>query len=128
MNKKHTNGTLILIGNIINLPFAIVPALTWVLTGILLSITIIGLPFGLQCFKIASFVIWPFGTKIVYKNKGTLSIFLDVLWLLFFGPMLALEHLIIGIILCCTIILIPWGLQSFKFAKLALLPFASEIK
>ena len=101
-------------------------ALAWSLCGLLLCITIIGIPFGVQCFKIAGFVLWPFGHEIRYGGK-TGKFLLNLLWILLFGWELALGALMMGLLWCITIIGIPFGKQSFKLAKLSFMPFGSEI-
>ncbi len=100
-------------------------ALAWLLLGILLCVTIIGIPFGLQCFKVAKLVIAPFGKRI-NTNFGQHPI-ANILWALLFGWELALGFLVAGIINCITLIGIPLGLQSFKLMKLAFLPFGATV-
>ena len=98
----------------------------WFIAGLLLCITIVGIPFGIQCFKFAKLMLAPFGKEIVYSNK-TSSLFLNILWILIFGLNAAIIAVIVGVIWCITIIGIPIGLQSFKFAQLAFMPFGAEI-
>ena len=117
------------IGNIIWLVFGgILGAILWFIAGLVLCITIIGIPFGIQCFKIASFVLWPFGREIELGNFGVGGLLMNIIWLIFFGWELAIAHLVIGLILCLTIVGIPFGLQHFKFAKLGLIPFGATIR
>jgi uncharacterized membrane protein YccF (DUF307 family) len=116
------------IGNIIWLVFGgIIAAVLWLIAGLLLCITIIGIPFGVQCFKIAGFVLWPFGREVEIGNFGAAGLIFNVIWLLLFGWELAVAHVIVGAIFCITIIGIPFGLQHFKFAKLGLIPFGARI-
>lgn len=116
------------IGNIIWLLIGgIFAGVLWALAGLLLCITIIGLPFGLQCLKIACFVLWPFGKEIELGNFGAGGLLLNIIWIIVFGWEFALTHVAIGLIFCVTIIGIPFGLQHFKFAKLGLMPFGAEI-
>lgn len=116
------------IGNIIWLIFGgILAAILWTLAGIILCVTVIGIPFGVQCFKITRFVLWPFGKEIELGNFGAGGIILNIIWLVVFGWEFALTHLIIGLMFCVTIIGIPFGLQHFKFAKLGLIPFGAKI-
>ena len=89
-------------------------------------ITIIGIPVGMQCFKFASLSFFPFGKEVRYGG-GAGSFLLNVVWLIVSGLPLALEHAVFGAVLCATIIGIPFGLQHFKLAKLALMPFGSEV-
>lgn len=117
------------IGNIIWLVFGgILAAILWLIAGLILCLTIIGIPFGLQCFKIALFVLWPFGREIELGNFGVGGLLLNIIWLIFLGWELAITHLVIGVIFCITIIGIPFGLQHFKFAQLGLIPFGARIR
>lgn len=100
--------------------------LSWFLTGILWCITIIGIPVGFQCFKFASLSLFPFGKEVVYGG-GAGSLILNIIWLIVSGLPLALEHLVFGVVLCITVIGIPFGMQQFKLAKLALMPFGAEV-
>lgn len=98
----------------------------WWLIGLLWCITIVGIPVGLQCFKLSKLVFMPFGKDIIFGSR-TSSLVLNVLWLIFGGIELALSYVTAGVALCCTIIGIPFGLQCFKLMKLSLLPFGAEI-
>lgn len=116
------------IGNIIWLIFGgIIGALLWVIAGLLVCLTIIGIPFGIQCFKIAGFVLWPFGRQVGIGSFGVLGLIGNILWILLLGWELFVAHLVIGAVLCVTIIGIPFGLQHFKLALLAIMPFGSKI-
>ena len=81
---------------------------------------------GVQCFKLASLSFFPFGKQVRYGG-GAASFLLNIVWLLFSGLFLALEHVLFGVLLCITVIGIPFGLQQFKLAKLALMPFGAEV-
>ncbi len=100
-------------------------AIAWFFSGLLCCITIIGIPFGLQCFKVAKLVIWPMG-KTVTTNFGKHPI-ANLLWVIIFGWEMALGYLIVGLIWCITILGIPFGRQCFKLMKLAFLPFGATI-
>lgn len=126
-HPTHQNSFLHILGNIINLPFAIVEAMTWSIYGIAWCCTFIGIPFGIQCFKLAKLALWPFGKRVILKTNDNLSLFFNIIWLLFTGLTVATIYLFEGIALCITLIGIPWGLQKFKMAKLVLLPFDAEI-
>jgi uncharacterized membrane protein YccF (DUF307 family) len=118
------------IGNLIWFFFGgFISAIGYVTGGLALCITIIGIPFGLQCFKIAGFVIWPFGRDVVThdRSSGCLYILFNILWILTGGLWAALSHLVFGLLLCLTIIGIPFGRQHFKLASLALAPFGKDI-
>lgn len=100
--------------------------LSWLLAGILWCVTIVGIPVGMQCFKFVSLSFFPFGKEIRYGG-GAGSLLLNILWLVLSGLPLALESAVLGCLLCVTIVGIPFGLQHFKIAKLALMPFGAEI-
>ncbi|HCM89077.1 MULTISPECIES: YccF domain-containing protein [Vagococcus] len=115
------------LGNIIWLIFGgLMGAISWFIAGCLWCVTIIGIPVGLQCFKIAGLSLWPFGKKVVY-GTSSMSFLVNIIWLLVSGWVLALGHVISGILLCITIIGIPFGKQSFKLAQLALMPFGARV-
>jgi len=115
-----------ILGNVLWFIFGgAIGGLSWCLTG-LWCITVIGIPVGLQCFKLASLSFFPFGKEVRYGG-GAGSFLLNVIWLLVSGLPLALEHVAMGLLLCVTILGIPFGLQQFKLAKLALLPFGAEV-
>lgn len=116
------------LGNLLWFVFGgLISGLTWVLAGCLWCITIVGIPIGRQCFKFASLAFFPFGKEVVYGG-GSVSMIANIFWLLFSGILMAIENAVLGCILCCTIIGIPFGLQYFKIAKLALMPFGAEIR
>ena len=103
-------------------------ALGWLLAGVLCCITVIGIPVGLQCFKFAKLVVTPFGKKVYFGNMSSGSVVLNVIWILLGGLALCIGSIVTGIGSCLTIIGIPFGLQHFKFAGLALMPFGAEIR
>ncbi len=100
--------------------------LGWTLAGCLWCITVIGIPVGMQCFKIAGLAFFPFGKEVAYGG-GTMSFLVNMVWLVVSGIYLAVEHTVFGCILCVTIVGIPFGIQHFKLAKLALMPFGSDV-
>lgn len=115
------------LGNLIWFIFGgFVMGLSWLLAGVLWCITIIGIPIGMQCFKFASLAFFPFGKEVRYGG-GAGSLLLNILWIIITGIPLAIEAALIGIIFCITIIGIPFGMQCFKIAKLALMPFGSTV-
>ncbi|MHC1704515.1 MAG: YccF domain-containing protein [Tenuifilaceae bacterium] len=119
-----------ILGNIIWLLFGgIFIFIEYLISGFLLCITIIGIPFGLQIFKLAFVALWPFGTKIenTPSSNGCLNIFMNILWLLLGGIWIALSHAVIGLLLAITIIGIPFTIQHFKLAGIALSPFGKTI-
>ncbi len=116
-----------ILGNILWFVFGgAISGLSWCLAGVLWCISIVGIPVGLQCFKIAGLTFFPFGREVIYGG-GAGSLLLNVFWIILSGLPLALEHLVFGAILCVTIVGIPVGLQQFKLAKLALMPFGAAV-
>ena len=104
-------------------------ALTYVGIGLALFITIIGIPFGIQAFKLAVFAVWPFG-RVVVPTDGSSSVVSglgNLIWVVLVGWWLALLHVLLGLLLCITIIGIPFGLALFKMTGLALWPFGRTI-
>ena len=117
------------LGNIAWLIFGgLFSALGWFLAGCLCCITVIGAPIGMQCFKFARMALCPFGKTIDYGSMGSGSVILNVIWVLLCGMELALSSAAMGVVCCVTIIGIPFGLQHFKFAALALTPFGARIR
>lgn len=104
----------------------IVSGLTWLGAGLLWCITIVGIPIGKQCFKLAGLSFFPFGKKVEYGG-GAVSLIANVIWLLVSGIPLAIEHMLFGVVLAITIIGIPFAKQHFKLAKLALMPFGAKV-
>jgi len=104
-------------------------ALGYGVSAVALCLTIVGLPFGIQAFKLAGFTLWPFGRTVVDdpSGGGCLSLIFNVLWLVLFGWELFVGHLVSGILLCATIIGIPFGIQAFKLSILALWPFGRTV-
>lgn len=119
-----------LLGNIVWLVFGgLFSAIGYFVGGLALCLTIVGIPWGLQCFKLASLVLWPFGKKVVSDSSetGCLSVFCNVVWIICGGWYTALVHLVMGLILSVTIIGMPWGLQHFKLIEISLMPFGKRI-
>lgn len=115
------------LGNIIWFIFGgLIGGLTWCLAGILWCVTIIGIPIGLQCFKFASLSFAPFGKDVVYHATGV-NFIVNIIWLVVSGVPLALGHLASALLLCITIVGIPFAAQSLKLAQLALMPFGAQI-
>jgi uncharacterized membrane protein YccF (DUF307 family) len=118
------------LGNIIWLVFGgLAIFLEYIVAGVAMCVTIIGIPFGLQSFKLGILALWPFGTKISYMDyaPGCLSTIMNILWLIIAGIWIALTHLVFGILLGITIIGIPWAKQHFKMMSLAITPFGRRI-
>ncbi len=104
-------------------------AIEYFVGSIVLIVTIIGIPFGLQTLKMTSLAIWPFGrdSSVQARASGCLYIIMNVIWLIFGGIWIAFTHAILGLLLCLTIIGIPFGMQHFKLTALALNPFGRDI-
>ena len=127
--KKKKNGGMGTIGNIL---WVIFGGLEWcialLIAGIIECVTIIGIPIGLQLFKMAKFVIWPFGKNVVETNITGFKKFVNFLWALTGGWTSALGFALTGVLFCITIIGIPFGKQYFKLAKFILLPLGRDFE
>ena len=116
-----------LLGNILWLILGgLALAIGWAIIGLILCVTIIGIPFGVQAFKMAELTLTPFGKTVVYEG-GVGSLLINIVWLVLAGVWMAIGYLFAGLFNCMTIIGIPFGIQSFKMAKLALWPFGTKI-
>lgn len=118
------------IGNLIWFIFGgVFIAIEYAISSFLLCLTIIGIPFGVQTFKLASLALFPFGKKTVVnvRSDGPLSLLMNILWILLGGIWICLTHLMFGAILFITIIGIPFAKQHFKLASIALFPFGRKI-
>jgi uncharacterized membrane protein YccF (DUF307 family) len=103
-------------------------ALAYVIAGLICFVLIITIPFGIAAFRIASYVLWPFGRTIEpRRDAGIGSMIGNIIWIVLFGWWLALGHLLTGVALCLTIIGIPLGLASFKIIPITLLPLGVQI-
>ena len=118
------------LGNILWLIFGGLECALGYFTGsIALMLTIIGIPLGIQTLKLGLLCLWPFGSNVSDSadSCGCLNVVMNIIWWIFGGLYTCLAHLFFGILLCLTIIGIPFGKQQFKMAKLALLPFGRKI-
>ena len=116
------------LGNILWFIFGgFISGLSWAVAGLLWCITVVGIPVGLQCFKFAALSFFPFGKEIRYGG-GAGSLLLNLIWIIVSGLPLAIESAVLGCLLCITIVGIPFGLQHFKIAKLALMPFGTTVE
>jgi len=103
-------------------------AIGYALAGVVLCLLIVTIPFGLACFRLAAFVLWPFGRAVVPRQgAGAPSTVANVLWFVLAGLWMAISHVILGVVLCLTIIGIPLGLGNFKLAAVAIAPLGKEI-
>jgi uncharacterized membrane protein YccF (DUF307 family) len=103
-------------------------AICYSVVGLVCFVTIIGIPFGLACFRIANYCLWPFGRSIVARqDAGVGSCIGNGVWIVLAGLWLAIGHLVTGVALCLTIIGIPLGLASFKIIPISFMPLGVEI-
>lgn len=118
------------LGNILWLVLGgLLVSLYYFLVGLIFCITIVGIPFGYQLMKMAGFALWPFGREAHSDvNDGScLSILMNVIWILVGGIEIAMIHISFGIFCCITIVGIPFGVQHFKMAILAFVPFGKKV-
>ena len=101
--------------------------LEYMLGGLLLCLTIVGIPFGVQCFKVAGLALWPFG-RTGERNDGSIGCLLNAVWLLVGGIWIFLSHVSLAITLALTIIGIPFAIQHLKLAMLGLAPFGVTVR
>ena len=119
-----------LIGNLVWLIFGgLFAALGYLIGGLALCITVIGIPWGFQCFKMAGLVLWPFGKRVVSDSAqtGCLSTICNLIWIICGGWYTALVHIVMGLLLSITVIGIPWGRQHFKLIEISLMPFGKKV-
>ncbi len=104
-------------------------ALAYILGGIILCITIIGIPFGIQCFKLSILGLAPFGREIRETEPpgGCLSVIMNIIWILLPGLELALTHLFLAALFAITIVGLPFAAQHLKMTRLAILPFGFRV-
>jgi uncharacterized membrane protein YccF (DUF307 family) len=103
-------------------------AICYALAGLVCFILIITIPFGIAAFRIAAYVLWPFGRTIDRRpDAGLGSLIGNILWIILFGWWLAVGHLVSGVALCLTVIGIPLGLASFKIIPITLLPLGVRV-
>ena len=120
-----------ILGNVIWLVFGgFAVAIEYFVSSIVLMLTIIGIPFGLQTIKLGVLALWPFGSKVVRTEMagGCLSTFMNIIWFFIGGIWIFLSHILFGVLLLITVIGIPWAKQHFKLANIALKPFGREIR
>ncbi len=120
-----------ILGNIVWIVFGgLIIFIMYVISSILLCLTIIGIPFGIQTLKLSMLALVPFGKDVVNKpnEPGCLSTIMNIIWILIGGIWISLTHFVFGLLLAITIIGIPFALQHFKLGMLALTPFGKEIR
>lgn len=103
-------------------------ALMYLVAGVIACVLIITIPFGIASFRLANYVLWPFGRRTEFRQgAGVFSIIGNVLWIVVLGWELAIAHLFAGLLLCLTIIGIPFGVACWKMVPLALVPLGQRI-
>ena len=104
-------------------------SIAYILGGILLCMTIIGIPFGIQCFKLSLLGMAPFGREIRETKPpgGAIAVIMNVIWIILPGLELALIHLLLAVFFAITIIGIPFASQHLKMTRLAILPFGFRV-
>jgi uncharacterized membrane protein YccF (DUF307 family) len=119
-----------LLGNIIWMIFGgFLTCIEYMAAGIALCLTIVGIPFGFQCFKLGIFVLFPFGQKAIKRTNGSglLYSIMNIVWFFVGGIWLVLTHLVLGVLFAITIIGLPFAKQHFKLMSMALTPFGRDI-
>ncbi len=119
-----------LIGNIVWIVFGgFITAIEYMLAGVALCLTIVGIPFGFQCFKLAFFELMPFGleAKKVEDGNGLIYTLMNIIWFFVGAIPLVLTYLFLGLLFAITIIGLPFAKQHFKLMSLSLTPFGREI-
>lgn len=101
-------------------------ALGWALAGLIFYVSVVGIPLGRQCMKMASLTLAPFGRQIVYGG-GAPSLVANLFWVVLVGIWMAAAYAVSGVVWCATIVGIPYGLQLLKMAKLSLFPFGAQV-
>lgn len=123
-------GFFQIIGNVIWVLFGgLEIALTYFLAGLIMCLTIVGIPFGLILFRIGTFAFLPFGASL-YKSPPSFTFFsviFNILWIPF-GLLISLAHLFMGVLFCITIVGIPFGYQHFKLMSYAFIPFGRDFR
>jgi uncharacterized membrane protein YccF (DUF307 family) len=103
-------------------------ALGYAFAGVVMVLLIITIPFGIASFRLAAYVLWPFGRTVVRRpDAGAASAIGNVIWFILVGLWMAIAHLVLGLLLCLTIIGIPLGIGNFKLAAVAIAPLGKEI-
>jgi uncharacterized membrane protein YccF (DUF307 family) len=103
-------------------------ALGYAVAGVVMFLLIITIPFGIASFRLAAYVLWPFGRTVVRRpDAGAASTIGNILWFILVGLWMAIAHIVLGVALCLTLIGIPLGLANFKLAAVALAPLGKDI-
>jgi uncharacterized membrane protein YccF (DUF307 family) len=119
------------LGNLVWLVFGgFVAGMGYILGGLSLCITIVGIPFGVQSMKLGVATMSPFGREIIVleDSPGTMELVFNIIWAILFGWEIAVAHLVHGLILAITVVGMPFAVQHFKLIPLALFPFGRELR
>ena len=119
------------LGNILWLVLGgIIIAIIYYIVGLMMCITIIGIPFGVQLFKLGTYALWPFGRDLVNgpNEPGCVSVLMNLIWILCGWWEIAILHFTFGLLFCVTIVGFPWGLHHFKMAIATVFPFGKTIR
>ncbi len=129
MKSGRDHGAVRTLGNILWFLLAgLWLAIGYAVAGIVAFILIITIPFGIASFRLAGFVVWPFGRTVVWQRQaGFWSLLGNIVWVIVVGWELAIAHLVAGLLLCITIIGIPFGVAAWKMIPLALFPLGREV-
>jgi uncharacterized membrane protein YccF (DUF307 family) len=103
-------------------------AIGYAIAGLIMFALIITIPFGVAAFRLAGFVLWPFGRTVIrQEDAGEASTIGNVIWFLLAGLWIAIAHVVTGFLLCLTIIGIPFGWANLKLAAVAIAPLGKEV-
>lgn len=122
-----------LLGNILWFIFGggFVAWLAWLFVGLLLALTVVGMPFAVAAFRIAGFAAFPFGkdladARLIGETRLPGTGLANLLWILLAGIWLTIGHAMAGLAYCLTIIGIPFGLAHFKLASISFAPLGKR--
>jgi len=118
------------LGNIIWLVFGgLIVGLLYIIGGALLCLTVVGIPFGLQCIRLGTATLAPFGKDVVVDQQaGPLRVLFDIVWLVLFGWEIAMSHLTLAIVFAITIVGLPFAKQHLKLVPVALMPLNHDLR
>ena len=124
---------MVFVGNLLwfILGGGIISCVLWFLLGLLLCVTVVGIPFGFAAFRIARFAAFPFGkelidSRLVGEDRITGTALANILWIVLAGLWLAISHALSGVAMCLTVIGIPFGLAHFKLASVCFAPLGKR--
>ena len=129
MPRSWQTLTVRTVGNILWLVFCgLALAVGYALAGVIMCLLIVTIPFGIAAFRLAAYCLWPFGRTLVRRDDaGAPSTIANVVWFVLAGLWIAVAHIVAGVVLCLTLIGIPFGIANFKLAAVAVAPLGREI-